>query len=81
MWMLFEILRIVLFFQSFPNPIFPEEVCLYWGKELFVEENDKQNIKRYFPNVEIQTIPGAEHYLHYSHSSEFLQIVEDFLLK
>ncbi|MCB1158005.1 MAG: alpha/beta fold hydrolase [Leptospiraceae bacterium] len=69
-------------FPELSEPYFSGRSLFVLGeKSFFVEENDKQNIKRYFPNVEIQTIPGAEHYLHYSHSSEFLQIVEDFLLK
>lgn len=59
----------------------------YKGKTLFIRgeksdyvtEEDLVLIKKRFPNATIRTIPNANHYLHYFHSKEFVQIITDFV--
>ena len=60
----------------------------YNDKALFVlgsessyinDPEDIDLILETFPLANIQTITGAEHYLHYTHADEFLQIVKEFL--
>lgn len=45
----------------------------------YIAREDKQLIQKYFPSSKIETISNAGHYLHYTHSKEFLQIVSDFI--
>ncbi len=45
----------------------------------YIVPGDKELIRKYFPNSKIESIHGAGHYLHYTHSKEFLQIASEFI--
>lgn len=58
----------------------------YLGKTLFiigekseyVKQKDLELIKEKFPHSIVEIIKNANHYLHYFHSKEFIEIVSDF---
>lgn len=49
------------------------------GQSEYIRQEDTLLIQKYFPSVTIKTILEAGHYLHYTHSKEFLQIVSEFI--
>lgn len=49
------------------------------GNSSYIQEEDKELMKYFFPNSEIKIIPGADHYLQYTHSQEFLNILKPWL--
>jgi pimeloyl-ACP methyl ester carboxylesterase len=49
------------------------------GESEYIKPNDKDLILKYFPNATIKTIENAGHYLHYTHSKEFLEIASNFI--
>ncbi len=49
------------------------------GSSTYVREEDKQTIQNFFPNAQIEVIEGGGHFVHYSHSAQFLTLVFDFL--
>ena len=59
----------------------------YKGKALFIRGGESEYvteeyiplIQEKFPNASIQTIPSANHYLHYFYAKEFVQVVTDFV--
>ena len=44
-----------------------------------IEEGDRELIRRFFPQAEIKTIPGAGHWVHAEKPEELLGLVRDFL--
>jgi esterase len=48
------------------------------GKSEYITNEDRVLISRYFPHANIKTIPEGGHYIHYTHSEEFLSILNDF---
>jgi pimeloyl-ACP methyl ester carboxylesterase len=49
------------------------------GESEYIKPEDKSLIRKFFSNSRIETIQGAGHYLHYTHSKEFLQIASSFI--
>ncbi len=49
------------------------------GESEYIKPEDKSLIGKFFSNSRIETIQGAGHYLHYTHSKEFLQIASSFI--
>lgn len=63
------------------NAQFSNEVLFVFGENSdYVSDLDTGLIYKFFPNSHIKFIPNAGHYLHYTHSSEFLSHVKEFLL-
>ncbi|MBP7281348.1 MAG: alpha/beta fold hydrolase [Leptospiraceae bacterium] len=62
------------------NMQFPKK-CLFVLGEIseYINSKDLELINKFFPNSKIQTIKQAGHYLHYTHSKEFLEIVSKFI--
>ena len=62
--------------------IFNKPTCfIRGGKSKYIQDEDSGLIKRTFPKAEIVTIPTAGHWVHAEATEEFLQIVDDFLVK
>lgn len=49
------------------------------GASDYIQPEDHALIGRYFPNAKIETIPGADHWLHHTAQAEFLKLVREFL--
>ncbi|MCB1143773.1 MAG: alpha/beta fold hydrolase [Leptospiraceae bacterium] len=67
---------------EFPGNLPPYTgICLFVLGEIseYIHKEDSEVIKSKFPGAELKWISGAGHYLHYTHSKEFLKIVSDFL--
>jgi esterase len=69
------------------NLIFPETKNPFLGKTQFImgelsdffTKEDEMIIKNKFPNANLHIIPNANHYLHYTHSNHFLDLIYTFL--
>ena len=51
------------------------------GRSKYIQDTDFPLIKQMFPQAEISTIPSAGHWVQADAPEEFLQIVNDFLVK
>lgn len=49
------------------------------GNSAFLKQSDHEPIKRIFPSVKFDYIPGAGHWLHAEKPNEFLKLVTEFL--
>ena len=45
----------------------------------YIRVGDLELFNKYFPNAKIKSIEGAGHYLHYTHSREFLDLAAQFI--
>ncbi len=57
-----------------------ESLFIFGENSEYVSHLDLELIRRLFPHSHVKFIPNAGHYLHYTHSSEFLRHVKEFLL-
>jgi esterase len=56
-----------------------ESLFVFGEKSEYIQESDLSLIRTYFPHSHIRYVPDAGHYLHYTHASEFLRHVKEFL--
>lgn len=49
------------------------------GQSSYISDDDQKKIKRLFPAVKIETIPGASHWVHTDAPERFLEVVRKFL--
>lgn len=56
-----------------------ESLFVFGEKSEYIGSTDIPLIRDYFPHSHIRYIPEAGHYLHYTHASEFLRHVKEFL--
>lgn len=49
------------------------------GASRYIREEDTALIRRYFPNVEMRTLPAAGHWVHAEAPEAFLELVTEFL--
>ena len=62
------------------NAKFTKEVLFIFGSlSTYTCDTDKVLIDKYFSNYTIEKINFADHYLHYTHASQFLQVVIQFI--
>lgn len=45
----------------------------------YIRPQDSNLIRKTFPQADIRTIPGAGHWLHYTHQDRFMEMVREFL--
>ncbi len=51
------------------------------GKSNYVQAADHETIREFFPGAVVETIPGADHWLHFTSADAFLSIVKNFVAK
>ncbi|MCX8000446.1 MAG: alpha/beta hydrolase, partial [Leptospiraceae bacterium] len=56
-----------------------ESLFIFGENSEYFTRSDIELIRKLFPHSHIKFIPNAGHYLHYTHASEFLRHVEEFL--
>ena len=48
-------------------------------KTTYFLESDKQKVYNYFPNAKLNYIKNGEHYIHHTHSEQFLALLDEIL--
>jgi esterase len=67
-------------FECNENLKFMKKTLFIFGSiSTYTADTDQSLIERYFSHYTIEKIESADHYLHYTHSEEFLQLVVHFL--
>ncbi|EPG66728.1 alpha/beta fold hydrolase [Leptospira wolffii] len=62
------------------NKTYPREVLfILGGASEYFGEKDKEIALRYFPFAKFETIPGGDHYIHFTKAPEFKKILTDYL--
>jgi pimeloyl-ACP methyl ester carboxylesterase len=59
----------------FPNP----SLFIRGANSPYIADGDWPEIRRFFPQAELVTIPGSGHWPHVDNTAAFLQAVGDFL--
>lgn len=67
------------FFVEDGKKFLGDVLFIFGSKSKYNTEANKELISKYFCSYSIQTIAGADHYLHYTHSQEFLKITQEFI--
>lgn len=71
-----EVLAPIEFTYPFEGPT----LFIHGGKSQYVLEEDKEEIRSYFPSVVFDKMPSAGHWLHAEAPDEFITKVRDFLI-
>lgn len=67
-------------FPPYENPLYQGPTLAIRGlKSNYVTEADVALMRAAFPKLRLHDIPGAEHWLHYTHADEVLSVIRNFL--
>lgn len=62
--------------ESYPGPT----LFLFGENSHFIHSSHHPEIRRLFPQAQVQTIPNAGHWIHASHLQDFVAAIRDFLV-
>jgi pimeloyl-ACP methyl ester carboxylesterase len=70
----------ILSFESKDGAIFEGQTLFIRGeKSNYIQDKDRSQMLKMFPNMQLETILGAGHWLHAEKPKEFIDLVKEFL--
>jgi esterase len=64
-----------LFLMIFNNPT----LFIRGGNSGYIQDSDLDGIRQHFPNLKLETIPNAGHWLHAENPKMFFELTTEFL--